>query len=310
MTPKEILVNREDAIWVSIYDEKGVSVDHRTLPYGSETNFWKPSDKDESYAAMNKRYRLVFDGEDFSFKMKNGWTARFLNLTNGTSVEFEEISLPSGYEFVDDTLTMTESTASGIVTHAATPTAQSGQSITVTVGQPDTGYRVTYTNKTPTQKITIKKTDDSGSTVLPGARFSLYSQAAWVADPRVPAVTDLVSGPDGLIELGYLPVGTWVLQETEAPPGYVLRTDPVTITILDSGVSYDDGTALSQSGSGLSGSTAEGYTLTVTNSCGFALPNTGGTGPGLFTRIGAALVLVSTGLLYLQKRRKRRAACT
>lgn len=162
-----------------------------------------------------------------------------------------------------------------------------------------------YTNKVPTQKIIIFKTDASGETALPGAKFDLYQQAGWLASPKEAIKTGFVSNEFGLIDLGYLPVGVWVLKETEAPFGYQVLPMPVTVNIQETGVTYDDGTDFSRSGEGVNHLSTGEYVLTVINKPRYMLPATGGPGTAALTRFGAALSLLGLALLYLRGRQER-----
>ena len=139
-----------------------------------------------------------------------------------------------------------------------------------------------------------------------GAKFDLYTEKAYTSNPQgAPFKTDLVSSNEaatkGKIDLGELPIGKYYLVETKAPDGYIIRTDPVVITVSKTSVTYNDGTILSQSGSGIS-QIGDVYQLKVTNDEGIALPNTGGPGTRFFTILGSILILGS-GLLLWRKRR-------
>ena len=120
--------------------------------------------------------------------------------------------------------------------------------------------------------------------------------------------TDLVSSSEaatkGQIDLGALPVGVYYLVETDAPAGHNLRTDPVVITVSANSVTYDEGTTVSQSGSGIS-QVGGAYQLTVTNDAGVELRLTGGPGTGLFAVLGTLLVpLAGAGFAITRSRRK------
>ena len=99
--------------------------------------------------------------------------------------------------------------------------------------------------------------------------------------------------------------------ETQAPPGYQIKKDPVTICVSVDGdscsVSYDDGSNLSAS-TGLSyRETDRVYTLMISNTTGYELPASGGFGTAAYTLGGAGLIL--TGLLYRFRRRRREGGC-
>lgn len=114
-----------------------------------------------------------------------------------------------------------------------------------------------------------------------------------------------VSGKDGMLvyngakefELG---IGVYHLVETDAPEGYILKEEPVVITVTESGVTYEEGTTLSRDG----GITIEKkvYVLKVSNTSGYALPASGGPGTALFYMLGAVMVLGAGVLLAVMRK--------
>ena len=119
------------------------------------------------------------------------------------------------------------------------------------------------------KKVSFLKVDTADQRVLSGAEFDLYQV---VNDRRAEQayISGLISNAEGLLEkddgtVFSLPVGTYHLIETKAPAGYNMKTSPVIITITDQedeksidfsngntikGITYDEGTTLSSSGSG------------------------------------------------------------
>ena len=168
------------------------------------------------------------------------------------------------------------------------------------IDKSDTQYTVTYTNKTVSQQVYIKKTTQDTQTPLKGAVFSLYTKAGYEADPRKALKTGLESDQDGKIDLGKLGVGQYYLVETSAPAGYILLADPVEINITATEVTYKQtGNATSMSNEGVSfDSATQTYALTVTNNAGQKLPSTGGPGTQLFTILGSILTFVAGSLLW------------
>ena len=103
-----------------------------------------------------------------------------------------------------------------------------------------------------------------------------------------------------------LPVGTYHLIETAAPAGYQLKSKAVEVRVTAQGISYDEGTNQSQSGNGVSyDPAARTFTLTVTNSTGYALPNTGGPGTNLLYLLGGMLVLLAGAALLIDRKRMK-----
>ena len=97
--------------------------------------------------------------------------------------------------------------------------------------------------------------------------------------------------------------GTYWLEEVSAPDGYNMLENLVMINVRDKITATLNGTNtqydISNNGSL--------YTVSITNSTGIALPNTGGSGTLLYTLSG--LLFISIVLLYvfaLRCRRERR----
>jgi LPXTG-motif cell wall-anchored protein len=120
-------------------------------------------------------------------------------------------------------------------------------------------------------------------------------------------IKGLVSDRNGMLVSGgwdkfRLAAGTYHLIETQAPEGYILKTDPVVITVNAEGVTYDEQTALGSNGRGVTYE-ENVYLLLISNSRGFELPSTGSSETIVRAFIGASLVLVSAVMLF-QHRRK------
>lgn len=142
-----------------------------------------------------------------------------------------------------------------------------------------------------TGSLTIKKVDsaDAGK-ILSGAVFTLIGGADFEA-------MTLTTGADGTAEAADIPVGEYTLTETTAPAGYNLLTEQIKLT-----VSADKVTASYGSGSSNMVST-EGTTVTVKNSAGAVLPNTGGAGTWPFEMAGLLMAVVS-GQWFVRRRGK------
>ena len=311
----------EKYIWFSVYDP----VSHRTLTpetdyayFGAQT----PASMGKQYETGYDGYLVAFSGEQLTLKIKQGWNVRFLNLANGTIYSFEEVNIADGYTFVSAEVSGTRweeiLDANGnvqtpnqgeIITLSGLPVNNgsdpSNTAITGTIDYANARYKTTYTNRTITTPVKILKTNQDGSTPLPGAVFSLYTESGYGADPKQAVKTGLTSGADGIIDLGGLTYGKYYLVEDSAPAGYIPLTDPVVITVASTtGVSYKQSdSSLSQSGNGVNHDPeSDVYTLTVTNNAGYELPSTGGPGTRLFTILGSLLIL-GAGVLLLRRRR-------
>ena len=305
----------EKYIWFSVYD----SVGRRTLSPDeyTYTGAQKPADIDSSTygGSAYANYMVATSGNQFTLKIKQGWNVRFLNLPIGTTYSFEEINVPDGYDFVKAEVSgtrwianMVDGTDQGSAQDmsslpANTSADNSDTAITGTIDYANARYSTTYTNKTIPIPVKILKTDQGGSTPLPGAVFSLYTESGYAADPKQAAKTDLTSGENGMIDLGKLSFGKYYLVETSAPAGYIPLSEPVEITVTASGVTYNQSDSnLSQSNNGvIHQNETDPYTLTVTNNAGYELPSTGGSGTRLLTILGSILILGASLLLWRRR---------
>ena len=305
----------EQYIWFNVYDtvsRRVISPDEFTY-----TNAQKPGDVDSSYSGDEYAgYLVALSGDTFTIKIRQGWNVRFLNLMNGTTYSFEEINIPEGRSFVKAEVGGTRwianmvdgedqghtETMTGLPSN--TNTGSSNTEIGGTIEYANARYKTTYTNQAITRKVSIFKTAQDGSKPLPGAKFSLYTESGYNADPKIPVKKDLTSGKDGVIDLGSLSFGTYYLMETAAPAGYVQLSEPVLITVTDSGVTYNqDDNALSSSNQGVHFDTeTQIYTLVVTNDAGFELPSTGGRGTMQFYILGVLFIGIA-GVGVLLRRR-------
>ena len=118
------------------------------------------------------------------------------------------------------------------------------------------------------------------------------------------ATNTLVSAADGTITITGLDAGTYTLTETVAPDGYNKIGYQIEVVITDADL--DGAPTLS----GLYSNDAEssdGYVhITVTDTQGFELPQTGGIGTVVFTVTGLGL-MVAAVCVYGRARRERRA---
>ena len=194
-----------------------------------------------------------------------------------------------------------------------------------------------YHPKTYPVKIRKMETGRTGANDpgLKGAEFDLYGpyteeetnaqdfdplQASRQVNAKVVnnerVVTKYTTGDDGTVSLGGLASGIYYLDETKAPPGYNSLQEPVKITVDSSQeaaghpVAYHQSdNAQSDSGAGIQtvtgGDGTTIYLLTVTNSAGHKLPDTGSTGT-LPCRLGGLGIMLISAMLYGCGLRRRR----
>lgn len=153
--------------------------------------------------------------------------------------------------------------------------------------------------------VSFKKVDidNISGSALQGAEFDLYHL---VGEERQ-FVASFVSDSNGmLVSDGWdsirLAAGTYHLIETKAPEGYILKTDPVVITVNADGVTYNEHTALSSNGRGVNEQNGV-YLLLISNSQGFELPSTGSSETIVRAFIGVVMLLGGAVVLFLHRRK-------
>ena len=199
------------------------------------------------------------------------------------------------------------------------------------MGSPEvSGYTYTGSNEkydaklTGTNTVTVKSYElklvkiETGkeSILLGGAEFELYTDAACtekatdVDGNEIGTITTGTAGEMlGKANIGAVEAGTYYLKETKAPNGYIQMVDVVTITINADGTV----TINQQEGNGATivGPNDENViTLTVPNSAGVALPNTGGAGTTIYTMAGLVLMVVALVSLMYRRNLKRKEVRT
>ena len=172
----------------------------------------------------------------------------------------------------------------------------------------------TYVWKLNVHKYTLNSTN--GEVALNGAKFVLYRKdgtekkyakltgdkiASWVTNQS--DATTLETTGTGDISIEGLNVGTYYLEETEAPAGYNKLTGPieVEITATTSATSGSE-TVRYKNSSEPSYTQATNAIVKVLNEAGTQLPSTGGIGTTIFYVIGGGLMAVAAVLLVTKKR--------
>lgn len=167
--------------------------------------------------------------------------------------------------------------------------------------------------------IQITKKDESGTTILNGAEFSVYKLDSsisstsdlpagaeamyfvYVSDGvyRVATADEITAGSatqtivatNGTVEIQGLEAGYYYhFAETKAPAGYSINGDGVTVY-----VSTDSAKAYTSSGTLVTG--------TLTDTKLTSLPSTGGFGTYLFTIVGVVVMAVMASLYFIKRRR-------
>lgn len=206
-----------------------------------------------------------------------------------------------------------------------------------------TGDGTNNTGKTPEDKVivftyefdTLKVDSADDTKKLQGAEFTLQDKASgkyakvvngifqgWVDAAEASTLT---TDENGLITIKGMEGGTYIVKETKAPTDYNLPSAPFEITLkatkfmsqdwnstadkalgelngtIKGGTDTNSYTATDNAKISVNGYTA---TLTIKNTKGAELPETGGIGTKLFYVGGGALVLASAVILISKKRAK------
>lgn len=300
-------------------DEK---VDSNSAGIGDTVNFSititvKDGDP-KNYVLHDKLSGLTFDSD--SLKVKIGATTLTPNTdytleTNPTDGDSFDVKFTNGKLKPNDVVVVTYS-----ATVAADATiAGAGNKNTANLeynGKHSTKEETTtYVWKLNVHKYTLDSTNKE--VALSGAKFVLYRKDGtdkkyyaklaggkidgWVTNQS--DATTLETTGTGDISIEGLNVGTYYLEETEAPAGYNKLTGPieVEITATTSATSGSE-TVQYKNSSETSYTPATDATVNVLNSAGTQLPSTGGIGTTLFYVIGGVLMAVAAVLLVTKKR--------
>ena len=172
----------------------------------------------------------------------------------------------------------------------------------------------TYVWKLNVHKYALDSTNHE--VALSGAKFVLYRMdngvkkyakltnkkiVGWVTDKD--KATTLETSGTGDILIEGLNVGTYYLEETEAPAGYNKLTEPIEVKITTT----SDATGVSETveyknQNDSTYTPATNAIVKVLNNAGTQLPSTGGIGTTLFYVIGGGLMAVAAVLLVTKKR--------
>lgn len=212
------------------------------------------------------------------------------NTKTGTTYYIKETKAPAGY--------VTNGT-----TYAATIAADGTVSMT---GDGKVGTMTIIKNKATETELTFKKkskTADGKEISLDGAVFEIKRLEGSEYKP-VTSIENVASNgrftiPTDGITLTHLLDGTYQLTEITAPAGYNLLTDPITF-VIENGLLKQPETK-----SEVVTFDSAAKTVTIFNTAGIELPETGSMGTLMTTMSGMALMLIALGYLILVKRREK-----
>ena len=271
----------------------------------------------KNYVLHDKLSGLTFDSD--SLKVKIGATTLTPNTdytleTNPTDGDSFDVNFTNGKLQTNDVVVVTYSAT------VATDAAIAGAGNTNKAKLEYNGKHSTEEETTTyVWKLNVHKyaLDSKNKEVtLSGAKFVLYRMDGdtkeyakltnnkidgWVTDKGDATTLETNGAGDILIE--GLNVGTYYLEETEAPVGYNKLTEPIEVKIT----ATSDATGVSETveyrnQNDSTYTPATDATVKVLNKAGTQLPSTGGIGTTLFYVIGGVLMAVAAVLLVTKKR--------
>ena len=160
-----------------------------------------------------------------------------------------------------------------------------------------------FTNKKTVVNINLEKVDSqTADTKLSGAKFDLYKVDA-NGEKTDKAIRSYTSGQHGAISIENLPIGQYVLIETEAPAGYMVSAKPWNIVVAN-----DRTVTVTYNGKSVK-SRQDNNTIyyQITNAKVYSLPESGGPGTYGFTISGVAILATALLLFINNKRREEEA---
>lgn len=185
------------------------------------------------------------------------------------------------------------------------------------------------TNQIPAFSMEIIKIDAGSAATLSGAEFTIQAiqPTSSVSDPTTvgdaaPSVPQ-TTGQDGRVRFNDIPLGYYEVEETESPVGYIrtgdgkfyVRVDTDEVKLLKKVISDDGSLSFEEVAPGAGGriildnveltKTGNTFTLTVENTSGAELPNSGGPGTTWIYLIGI-LLLLGCGIALVSRRRTQK----
>lgn len=195
---------------------------------------------------------------------------------------------------------------------ATNPTYKLGEG-TITLTEDNTTLYAIW--KKNVVDVKLKKVDDKEN-VISGAHFKLskLQDTIWQEVNSDITPGDGTNGSPNPVDLGNLKIGRYKLQETSAPDGYIVLNSDVYFKICNNTdgnlivqLTDEEGNAMNTSDISSVVTAEDGsYTITIKNTPGQALPNTGGSGTLPYTLGGIALLMASALMYGFRMRRRER----
>ena len=178
-------------------------------------------------------------------------------------------------------------------------------------------FQADYTNQR-TQELVLRKVGVNNSDPdkiqyeLGGAKFTIYQATGTNYDTKGDIVTlqgvpleNLTSdATTGIFWQGDMPIGHYLLEEVETPPGYNSLTGMVHLLVNRDGVTASYTVAVGDI-TNIATVTEEPknvFTISIANTAGYELPSTGGPGTMVFYILGSIITLLAAVLLITKRR--------
>lgn len=217
---------------------------------------------------------------------------------NGSTYYMKEIQAPRGYVLDNSTIykiriTVNDKTVTTSILKVADDSEISDKKIK------NTATELTFFKKS--------KAADGTDISLDGAEFEIKREIKRLEGSEYKPASDITGVgsdgrfkiPTGGIKLTHLPDGTYQLTEITAPGGYNLLTDPITFVIENGQLKNTENVP------DVVTFNSTDKIVTIYNTPGIQLPETGGMGTLMTTMSGMALMLIALGYLILVKRREK-----
>ena len=310
-------------VWFSIYDTKaGVKVTDPGVASAAGMGY-QIADDSVVWSIPStgfNGYYAVPSGNAITLNMKAGYSLRFLNLPTGSNYSLVESSTLPDESFTLESITGNRhyKDEDGVEQDETAGTV-SGTSVSGTIEYANSNYTMTFDNKYSTVDVQLKKVKEDGTTTITGSTFDLNKfGTTWSSVQTDIKPGDTETSTPNPVDLGGLGIGRYRLTETKAPDGYVILTNHVyfevykdTGGVLKTRLTDESGAAVTSptdiaaiDGPG-TGDTPT-YKITVKNTPGAALPNTGGSGTLPYTLGGIALIMASALMYGFRMRRRER----
>ena len=172
----------------------------------------------------------------------------------------------------------------------------------------DSNITITYTNKRNKIPLKVVKVDQDGNP-LAGATFT---------GDLIPggSVTTVITGPGSdaeaiIIDDDKVPTGSYTIEETGVPGGYIGLEGPVTIDVTNDGTAGDIDVSAKINGKTTTAASSAridnehpelGWIITIRNDAGVELPHTGGSGVTLIYFAGIMMILMSGAALVIRRK--------